>query len=232
MNCVLGGLIWKIEDSEFFVVLFCGFIVCLCGVDFVAEITDLLSPSINDDCGSPFFGLPVIPDASVLRGGVDLGIAGVPGVVGGSGGAEVGLAIVPAVMIDVVHIKVVRHINDFAVHRYCQPLFQYRRPLAPYGVVRTVSLAGVPFVSAQPVVVVGVHDGVFALREGDSAERIAVPQLSVPEQRQHGRPFQPARYSDFDNELDDFPRPPRCAECRILNYELRIVAFVDGPVRI
>jgi hypothetical protein len=54
-------------------------------------------------------------------------------------------------------------------------------------------------------VVVGVHDGVPALREGDSAESVAVTQPSVPEQRKHGRLFQPARYSDSDNELDDFP---------------------------
>jgi len=67
--------------------------------------------------------------------------------------------------------------------------------------------ADVPFVSAQAVVVFGVHDGVFALRQGDSAERVAVAKPSVPEHRQHGQPFQPARYSDSDDELDDFPLP-------------------------
>ena len=34
---------------------------------------------------------------------------------------------------------------------------------------------------ADSVVVFGVHDGVFALREGDSAKCVAVAQLSVPE---------------------------------------------------
>ena len=61
---------------------------------------------------------------------------------------------------------------------------------------------------AEPFVVVGVHDGVFALGEADSAESIAVPQLSVPEHRQHGQIFQPARYSDSDNVLGDFSPPP------------------------
>ncbi len=186
---------------------FCGFIVCLRGVDFIAEIADHLSRVINANHGTPSFLLFVVPDASVLRGGVDLGIAGVSGVVGGSGGAEVGFAIVPAVMIDMVHVEVLRHVDDLAVHRYGQPLLQYRRPLAPYGVVCTLPFAGVPFVLAEPVVVFGIHDGVFSLREGDSSESVAVPQLSVPEHRQHGRPFQPARYYDSDNELDDFPPP-------------------------
>ena len=110
-------------------------------------------------------------------------------------------------MINVIDEEALRHIYDFAVHRYCQPLFQGWRPLAPDGVACTVPLAGVPFVPAEPIVVVGVHDGVFSLRKGDPAERVAVPQPSVPEHRQHGRPFQPGRNSDSDDELDDFSHP-------------------------
>ena len=83
-------------------------------------------------------------------------------------------------MIDVVDEEVVRHVDDFAVHRYCQPLALARRPLAPYGVVRTALVAGVPFVPVDSFVIVGVHDGELALREGDSAEGVAVTQLSVP----------------------------------------------------
>ena len=86
--------------------------------------------------------------------------------------------------------------------------------------------------SAQSIVIVRVHDGVSSLREGDPAERIAVTQPSVPEHRQHGRPFQPSRNPDSDGKLGDFVPTPRCAECRISNYEFRIVAFVDGPVRV
>ena len=97
-------------------------IVCFCGVDFVAEIADNLSRVINANHGTPSFLLFVVPDAPVLRGGVNLGIAGVSGIVGGSGGAEVCFAIVPAVMIDMVDVEVLRHVYDFAVHRYGQPL--------------------------------------------------------------------------------------------------------------
>jgi hypothetical protein len=176
----------------------------------------LLSLSINYDCGPPFSGLPVVPDAPVFRGGVNLWIAGVSGVVGGGGRAEIGFAIVPAVMIDVVNVEIARHVDDFAVHRYRQPLSQYRRPLAPYGVICVAPFGYVPFLFDDALVVVRVHDGVFALREWYPAESVAVTQLSVQEQRQHGRPFQPARYPDSDNVLDDFPIP-RFAECRILN---------------
>ena len=161
-------------------------------------IADLLSFSINADCGSPFSGLFVIPDTPIFRGGVDFGIAGVSGVVGGRCGAEVGFAIVPAVVVDVVDEEPFRDVEHFAVHRYCQPLFQFRRPLAPDGVICIAPHADVPFVFAEAVVIVGVHDGVFSLREGDAAERVAVTELSVPEQRQYGRLFQPGRYSDFE----------------------------------
>ena len=102
--------------------MLCGLVVSFCGVDLIAEITDNLSCVINANHGTPSFLLFVVPDASVLRGCVDLGIAGVSGVVGGRGGAEVGFAIVPAVMIDMVDEEAFRHIYDFAVHRYCQPL--------------------------------------------------------------------------------------------------------------
>ena len=81
---MLGGLIRKIQDSELAVVFFGGFVVCLGGVDFFAEIADNLPCVINANHGTPSFLLFVIPDSSVLRGGVNLGIAGVSGVVGGS----------------------------------------------------------------------------------------------------------------------------------------------------
>ena len=111
-------------------------------------------------------------------------------------------------MINMVDEEVVRHVDDFAVHRYGQPLSLARRPLAPYGVVRTAPLGDVPFVPVDSFVIVGIHDGVLALREGDSAEGVAVTQPSVQEQSQYGQPFQPGRNSDFDNELDDRCPPP------------------------
>jgi len=135
--------------------------------------------SIKTNRGTPFFLPFAVPDAPVFRGGVNPGMACVSCVVGGRGGAEVGLAIVPAVMIDVVDKQVVRHVDYFAVHRYVQPLFQFRRPLTSYGVIRTLPWGGVPFVFADAFVVVRVNDGVFALREWYPAESVAVAQLSV-----------------------------------------------------
>ena len=73
---------------------FCGFIVCLSGVNLIEEVAEMLSFSIDADCGPPFFGLFVVPDASVFRGSVDLWIACVLCVLCGSGGAEICLAVV------------------------------------------------------------------------------------------------------------------------------------------
>ena len=104
--------------------------------------------SFKANPGTPSFLPFVVPDAPVLRSGVDPGMAGVSGIVGGGGGAEIGLAIIPAVMIDVVDEQIVRHVDDFAVHRYVQPFLQYRRPLTSYGVICMMPWGGVPFVSA------------------------------------------------------------------------------------
>ena len=91
--CFTGHL-REIQYCELFIVFFCGFIVCLSGGNFIEEVAEMLSFSIDADCGSPFFVLFVVPDASVFRGGVDLWIACVSGVLCGSGGAEVGFAVV------------------------------------------------------------------------------------------------------------------------------------------
>jgi hypothetical protein len=60
------GLFFKIQDSKFSVEFAGGCIVSLCGFEFIIKIADLLSLAIDDNRGSPFLRLPVVPDASVF----------------------------------------------------------------------------------------------------------------------------------------------------------------------
>ena len=189
-------------------IAYCGLVVCTPGSFFAVVIAELLSFVVNSNHGPPSFLLFIVPDAPVLGGGIDLRVQCVSGVVGGRCGPEVGFAVVPAVMVDVVHEEPFRDVEHFAVHHNCEALFQFGRPLAPHGVVRIAPFADVPFVAVEAVEIVGVHDGVFSLREADASESVAVTQLSVQEHRQHGRHFQPGRDSDFDGELDDFRTHP------------------------
>ena len=43
----------EVQAGEFFIVLHRGGIVCLCGVDFVGEISEVYSPAVTDNCGTP-----------------------------------------------------------------------------------------------------------------------------------------------------------------------------------
>ena len=63
--------------------------------------------------------------------------------------------------------------------------------------------SGVPFVSAEAGVIVGVDDGVFALGEGYSAERVAVAEAAIEKQKPDDRLFEDL--GDVKDELDNCP---------------------------
>ena len=71
-----------------------------------------------------------------------------------------------------------------------------------YRIVCIASFIDVPFIFSQPVVVVGIDNGVFALVQGDSPVRIAVAQFPVEQNYKNGRLFKPIR--NFDDYLGNF----------------------------
>lgn len=91
-------------------------------------------------------------------------------------GPKVGFAIVQAVPIDVVNQKGLRHIEDLAVQPDGELFFAV--PDLALRVVGVSSLGGVPFVFGQAWIIVGVHDCVLVLREGDSSKGVAEAELS------------------------------------------------------
>ena len=76
-------------------------------------------------------------------------------------------------MVDVVGIETGWNVDDLPVHRH---LFLSHRPRCVGGVA---GFADMPFVGAQPFIVVGVDNGELALGQWDASERIAVPNPAV-----------------------------------------------------
>ena len=104
----------EIEAGKFFVVLYRGIIVCLSGVDFVCEISEVYSPAVTDDCGPPQALVLSKPDALIARSRISL--FRVPGVLSDSCQTEVGPAIVEAAAVYVVDDVSFGSFNELAVH--------------------------------------------------------------------------------------------------------------------
>jgi len=92
-------------------------------------------------------------------------------------GPKVGFAIVQAVAIDMVNQKALGHIQDLAVQPDGELFFAV--PDLALRVVSVPALGGVPFIFGQAWIVVGVHDSVLVLREGDSSKGVAEAETPI-----------------------------------------------------
>lgn len=88
----------------------------------------------------------------------------------------------------------------FAVHAVGLSLTAFLAQLGADGVEFGIDFRGGPFVPAEPVIVVGVNDGVFALGQRDTPEGIAVANPPIEKYRLSDEPFQPIR--NFNNDFD------------------------------
>jgi len=107
-------------------------------------------------------------------------------------------------MVDMVNKHTIRHFENLAVHFDDDSLFAYPLAGIPRGVVRGRAADDVPFVLAEPVVVLRIDDGVLAPRQRNPAEGVAVAQPAIQKHGLYDRPFQPGR--DFNTEIDDSRR--------------------------
>jgi len=119
------------------------------------------------------------------------------------GGTEVCFAIVEAVAVYVVNEEKIGDVQDLAVHFDCYLLFDFGQPELSLGVVGVPTPVGVPFVSGEARVVIRVNDGVLALCEWDSAERVAEAEAAVGEYERNGDSFEPRWDCDLDEENQD-----------------------------
>lgn len=87
--------------------------------------------------------------------------------------AEVCFSIIKAVM-----IYMVGRVDYLTVHLNRQP-FVFADPYTPCCIICIFELFGMPFVFAQWLVIIGVHDGVFALCKWYPAKGVAVVDAAV-----------------------------------------------------
>ena len=200
-RCVLS-FFREIQDCEFLEEFFCRGVVCFCGVQLIAETADYFSCVIDADNGAPSFFLFVVPDASVFGSGVFLfWITCVLCVFSGRGRTQVGLAIVQAAMVDMIDEQALRDVDNFPVHRDGYVPFFLGQPLVAGRIGCVRPFAELPFVFFEPLVVVRVDDGEFALGQWDSPVRVAAAKPTVQQDEEYPNPVQPVRNSD--DVLDD-----------------------------
>ena len=99
-------------------------------------------------------------------------------------GAKVGLSIVESVAIDVVHEHSRRDAEDLTVHRKLT-MFSIFGFGNPDGVEGFAPSGGMPFVFDKVEIIVGVHDGEFALGERYAAKGVAVAKPAIEKDRQN-----------------------------------------------
>jgi hypothetical protein len=91
----------------------------------------------------------------------------------------------------------------FAVHAVRLSLTVCLAQLESDGIEFGIDSRCGPFVLAEPVIIVRVNDGVFALRQRDASEGVAVAEPAIQKYKENERPYQPFRNCKRQNNLDN-----------------------------
>ena len=105
------------------------------------------------------------------------------------GETEVGFSIVKAVEIYVVNHKTVRDIYYLAVHTNRASPCVLSDVGVAFGVKGAAIFRGKPFGPAEPIVIVGVNDGEFALRQWYAAKGAAIAEPAIEKDEEQNRLF-------------------------------------------
>ena len=110
-------------------------------------------------------------------------LSAVAGVLGARGGAEICVSIIQAVMIYVVYEHRSGDLENLAVHLNDDSLSTSVLAYISHGVKCAGAPDDVPFVFCEPVVILRIDYGVFALCQRYPAECVVVTQPAIPEHR-------------------------------------------------
>jgi hypothetical protein len=190
------------------------FIICLCGLDFIVEVSEGDGITVGGDFSDELFFAGVVAYAFVFRAGV-FSFFRIAVVLGAGGRAEVCPAIVEAVMVDVVNDMAGRDFYYTAMHVNGSCVFSCWS--VALGVKCVAVLSDVPIVFTELFVILGINDDELALCQGYTAERIAVAEAAIEKEQANARFLQPYRY---DESNSDFRASAYLkSEMRISKYE-------------
>jgi len=102
-----------------------------------------------------------------------------PDVLGVSRRTKIGLSIVQAIIVDVVGKHSVSDVDDEIVHICVFSVLLFEHRYVTDCVKGGWAFAGIPFVSFQTLVILGVNNGKFAQRKGDTTKRIAEAKPAI-----------------------------------------------------
>ena len=177
--------LWRIQHGELAVEFFGGLVVGTGGLDWVIEIADVNFFPVIAEVDLPLLSSFVPEDAlEFFVGFLTLTVAGI---LGDSARAEIGFSIIEAIMVYVVNDHAIRNHDDFPVHKYG---FRFSPASSVTG---GAAGAGLPFVLAESLIIIGVNDGEFALREWNFPECVAVAQAPIEKNNQNDGFYHPLR---------------------------------------
>jgi hypothetical protein len=174
------------------VVLFCGFVVCLCRVDLVFEAANVDRPAMGADSHGPFSGGLSEGYALVLRC-CAAEFSPVACILRTGGGSEISLSIIDAIVINMIDEHSVRNFNEVAMHS--QSLFL--TGFCDWCGAGCIEVAGafnvVPFIGRKALVVLRIDLGIPRPGKSNPSEGIAVAQAAVKQQQTNAKPLKPNR---------------------------------------
>jgi len=114
--------------------------------------------------------------------------------------------------------KISGRLHYDAMHHYTAPATRLHAPPRAFGIPCAPTFLSLPFVSHQPVVILGIHDGEFSLCQGYSSKWVAEAEAAVEERQEHDDALEPVR--DFDCYFFD-SLTLRGSEIRNPKHEIR-----------
>ena len=181
-----------------------GKVISLRGVTLVVKIAQRDCPAIGPYSGVPP-ALSLVPGDTPEFGARASTGRGVAGILGMCGGAKIGPSIVKAIAVYVVNKQIAGDVQNLAMHFDGNFLFQVGQPFLSLGIKGGSAPVGVPVVLGQSRVVCRVNDCIAGLREGDSAEGIAVPETANKQQQAKTNSVQAGADCDADDQYQNGP---------------------------
>jgi len=183
----------EVKYRKFAMIFLCGFIVGVGGGDFGGEQAERKTLSLITNSGTPFPAVLRPVNANVIRARIRPELPSMPDVLGVSRRTKIGLSIVQAIIVDVVGKHPIWDVDDEIVHICVFAVLIFEHRYVADGVKGGWAFAGIPFVSFQTLVILGVNNGKLAQRKRNTTKRIAEAKPAIQKDKPIEQLCQPIR---------------------------------------